>query len=342
MHQPVRKLLFKLSISLIILTILSTACGVSVSTTNTTGTEQVLQLTQIAIDQQLTEMAPEENSSDASGGSTGAYTLGEEFFNDDGGFSFRGISEFDLEILEGGYTVLSAPDASMDYGPLVTLDSEAYAGSSFEASFQKMLDSFTETYPIQFTEFTDIEVDGWDGKAADFTGTVEGQDVGGSLVYAVVDATDEFLMLGIAPSAQWENLYPVFIEMTFSVSFLNSPSTNIDTDTEAEPLCGNGICGDFEHPGNCPEDCGEPDYTGPLCGDGQCGDFENSGNCPEDCGEPDYTGPLCGDGQCGDFEHPGNCPEDCGEPEYTGPLCGDGQCGDFEHPGNCPEDCGNG
>lgn len=23
-----------------------------------------------------------------------------------------------------------------------------------------------------------------------------------------------------------------------------------------EPLCGNGVCGDFENPGNCPEDCG--------------------------------------------------------------------------------------
>jgi hypothetical protein len=100
-----------------------------------------------------------------------------------------------------------------------------------------------------------------------------------------------------------------------------------------EPLCGDGYCEDFEHPGNCPQDCDDDD--GPLCGDGYCGDFENPGNCPQDCGSDD--GPLCGDGYCGDFENSGNCPQDCDD--YDGPLCGDGYCGDFENPGNCPQDC---
>jgi hypothetical protein len=100
-----------------------------------------------------------------------------------------------------------------------------------------------------------------------------------------------------------------------------------------EPLCGDGYCGDFENPGNCPQDCGSSQE--PLCGDGYCGDFENPGNCPQDCDS--YDGPLCGDGYCGDFENPGNCPQDCDD--YDGPLCGDGYCGDFENPGNCPQDC---
>ena len=254
MQKEVRKYLFKFSISLIILTFFSTACGVTISSTNTAGTEQVLQLTQMAINQQLTEMAPEENTAVSTGSGTQSYSLGEEYFNNEGGFSFRRISEFDLEMLEGGYTMLSAPDASQDYGPLVTLDSEAYLGGSLEASFQEVLDTFTEAYPIQFTEITDIEIDGWDGKAADFSGTVEDQDVGGSLVYAVVNSADEFLMLGIAPIEQWADLYPVFIEMTLSVQFQDAPAT--ETETETEPLCGDGYCGDFENPGNCPQDCG--------------------------------------------------------------------------------------
>jgi hypothetical protein len=120
------------------------------------------------------------------------------------------------------------------------------------------------------------------------------------------------------------------------------------------PLCGNGVCGDFENPGNCPVDCGSGDD--PLCGDGFCGDFENGGNCPQDCSDFDfcgdavcaasernnvcvadcgYEGGLCGNGVCGDFENSGNCPADCG---YA-PDCGDGVCGEFESYDTCPLDC---
>ena len=66
-----------------------------------------------------------------------------------------------------------------------------------------------------------------------------------------------------------------------------------ETSRSDEPLCGDGYCGDFEHAGNCPQDCGSDD--GPLCGDGYCGDFENSGNCPQDCGS---TSSVCGDAYC--------------------------------------------
>lgn len=31
-----------------------------------------------------------------------------------------------------------------------------------------------------------------------------------------------------------------------------------------EPLCGNGVCGDFENPGNCPQDCGNASGQVPL------------------------------------------------------------------------------
>ncbi len=38
---------------------------------------------------------------------------------------------------------------------------------------------------------------------------------------------------------------------------LNVPGVDTLTiyNTNNEPLCGNGICGDYENPGNCPEDC---------------------------------------------------------------------------------------
>lgn len=105
-----------------------------------------------------------------------------------------------------------------------------------------------------------------------------------------------------------------------------------DCGSVTKPLCGNGVCGDFENPGNCPQDCGSE--SEPLCGNGVCGDFENAGNCPQDCAPNE---PLCGNGVCGDFENPGNCPQDCG----TGDLCGDGICEPYmETSSNCPQDCG--
>lgn len=97
--------------------------------------------------------------------------------------------------------------------------------------------------------------------------------------------------------------------------------------TGDEPLCGDGYCGDFEHAGNCPQDCGSANS---VCGDGYCDWDEDMYSCSADCG-------YCGDDYCGDFENAGNCPQDCGD--YDGPLCGDGYCGDFENPGNCPQDC---
>lgn len=41
---------------------------------------------------------------------------------------------------------------------------------------------------------------------------------------------------------------------------LNVPAVDTVTifNTNNEPLCGNGICGDYENPGNCPQDCANP------------------------------------------------------------------------------------
>ncbi len=41
---------------------------------------------------------------------------------------------------------------------------------------------------------------------------------------------------------------------------LNLPTVDTVTiyNVNNEPLCGNGVCGDYENPGNCPEDCANP------------------------------------------------------------------------------------
>jgi hypothetical protein len=41
---------------------------------------------------------------------------------------------------------------------------------------------------------------------------------------------------------------------------MNIPAVDTITifNTNNEPLCGNGICGNYENPGNCPQDCADP------------------------------------------------------------------------------------
>jgi hypothetical protein len=73
------------------------------------------------------------------------------------------------------------------------------------------------------------------------------------------------------------------------------------TADDREPLCGNGVCGDFENPGNCPQDC--QTYSA-LCGNGYCESGEDAINCGYDCG-------FCPDGYCTGFENQQNCPQDC-------------------------------
>ncbi len=223
------------------------------------------------------------------------------------------------------------PGASMSFGPLLSLDSEPGGNQSgVEQAFENVKSNLSESSPLDFSPSAEISIDGWNGLSADFTGVIEGQNVAGRALFVNAGSSLDFLAVAVAPAQDWASLSPLFQDVISSVTFTSISSV--------EPLCGDGSCGDFEHSGNCPQDCGQPEPE-PLCGDGYCGDFEHSGNCPQDCGQPEPE-PLCGDGYCGDFEHSGNCPQDCGQPEPE-PLCGDGYCGDFEHPGNCPQDCGN-
>jgi len=323
--------MFKNKFFVFIATLLLLSSCITISPADNEKEQQSMQLTQIAINQQLTQIASgEENQNDSdSVEDLEIYSLGSEHVNEEGGYSFRTISGFTLEEFEGGFIYMAPSDANTEYGPLVSMNTEKLDGSiSLYEAFSNVKNNLTGDSDLEAQSETDITVDGWPAISANLTGEIEGREVGGRIVYIHIASTQEFLMAGIAPVDIWHPLSQTFEDVLQSIVF--------DTSSDSEPLCGNGICGDFEHPGNCPQDCGSPDPE-PLCGDGFCGDFENSGNCPQDCGNPEPE-PLCGDGFCGDFEHSGNCPQDCGNPQPE-PLCGDGFCGDFEHAGNCPQDC---
>jgi hypothetical protein len=253
-------------------------------------------------------------------------SLGQEHRNEDGGFAFRTIPTYSVESYSGGSSYMEAPNADPDFGPMIVLEVQiADAGSTTDQDFEELKRELAEGTQLQYTNNREVTVGGLRGLATDLSGSADGEAIGGRIVLVKVKPTRIFIMLGAAPSAQWGELDPRFEAVLATITFFDIK--------EDEPLCGNGICGDFENPGNCPQDCSSSPE--PLCGNGICGDFENPGNCPQDCSSSPE--PLCGNGVCGDFENPGNCPQDCSSsPE---PLCGNGVCGDFENPGNCPQDC---
>ena len=228
-------------------TLMISGC-ITISTSASDTQDQSIQLTQNAIDQQLTQIAPGTAPDESSPSSSNGYIMGQQYTNNDGGFSFQSINGFNVEIMDGGFTVMSKPDANMSYGPLVTLNAEkGSSGDTLDQAFNNVKSNLSEPYPLNFAPAAAISVDGWSGLSADFSGVIEGQNVAGRVVYVNVGKTLEFLVMAVAPSDSWTNLDPAFQDVVNSVTFADL--------TPSEPLCGDGICGDFEHPGNCPQDC---------------------------------------------------------------------------------------
>ncbi len=312
--------LFKAGFLTVIFIVVSFACSFSPGTADVDATTQALQATQQAIDIQLTSVASgvteSPNNTVGQAGSLPTPTkepeisLGEEYRSEDGGFSFRSIQNYSVEILTGGYTTIMAPNADPFFGPVIELSTEEYdLEGNVDEPFEFLKQIYSEGNQINFVNEREITVNGKTGKAVDMSGIVNDKEIGGRIVVLMVSSTRDFEMVGGATSDQWNDLSPLFDAVLASVAFFDVEDN--------EPLCGNGVCGDFENSGNCPQDCGsssETDNVEPLCGNGVCGDFENPGNCPQDCGSSSETGsiePLCGNGICGDFENPGNCPQDC-------------------------------
>ena len=318
------------------LMIVSLACTVSTSSGNPEATALALEGTRMALAFQQTSIAMQNQQPTtiqptnvvATNMPAPDISLGEKYESIEGGFSFKKIPDYLVEEMDGGYVTLMAQNADPDYGPILVAYNDIFVpGMTIEEGLEDLTESFSEESELEFKNREQVIVDGAAGLSIDVNGKLGEEEVGGRFVLVKSSSTKVLILMGLAPASKWPDLEQKFDVFMESVRFLEQQAN--------EPLCGNGVCGDFENPGNCPQDCGSPNE--PLCGNGVCGDFENPGNCPQDCGSPNE--PLCGNGVCGDFENPGNCPQDCGSPNE--PLCGNGVCGDFENPGNCPQDCGS-
>jgi len=243
---------------IIIFIVVSFACSFSPNSSDVDVTVQALQITQQAIDLQLTSVASSnarspDNTNEQAGNlqkptEEPKILLGEEYRSEEGGFSFRRIQNYSVESLPGGYTTMLAPNADPFFGPSIELSTEEYdLEGNVDEPFEFLKQLYSEGNQINFFNEREITINGKTGKAVDLSGVINNEEIGGRIVVLKVSSTMDFEMVGGALSEQWNDLSPLFDSVLASVTFFG-PEGN-------EPLCGNGVCGDFENPGNCPQDC---------------------------------------------------------------------------------------
>ncbi len=200
--------------------------------------------------------------------------LGKEYKFAQGGFSFKRISGYIVEERDEGLLTMTAKDGDPECGPLLILFIKQFdSNTSLNKGFKDITDYYSNGFDFEFSEKEKIIAGGKNGLTADVTGEIDGEEITGRISFVEISSTRQFVLFGFSPKNRWLELAPFIDAVLDSVTILKEPAV--------KPLCGNGVCGEFENPGNCPQDCGYVEE--PLCGNGVCGDYENPGNCPQDC-----------------------------------------------------------
>ncbi|NSW52819.1 MAG: hypothetical protein HPY85_09965 [Anaerolineae bacterium] len=167
-------------------------------------------------------------------------SLGEEFRSDFGGFAFQQIPGYDTEEAFG-IVQMTAPGGDVQSGPgmLFTggLNTEKL---SFEDAIGNLKDS---TPDYVYEEPEEIEVDGEDGVALDFTGVYEGKDVVGRIVIVMIGDYHQFICMMVAPPDDWDEVQPLYHSVLDTVKFFEPDPDALDLgegesweEAEEEPL----------------------------------------------------------------------------------------------------------
>jgi hypothetical protein len=154
----------------------------------------------------------ESNSgSDASGD-----LLGEEFRSEGGGFSIKKVNDYNFDEVIG-IVNMTAPDADMETGPgLMAVGGISDTEMSNEDLLNKMRD---DSAGLEVGKAKKIKVAGVNGLQADISGTHNEQEIKGRVAVVMVEPTQQFSLLGLAPVERWKELEPIFKAVLDSVAF---------------------------------------------------------------------------------------------------------------------------
>lgn len=164
---------------------------------------------------------------------TPAVTLGDAYRSEAAGIAFNAIPDYDFEDDDGVVTML-APGANPDMGPTIVIFRDiGEEGLTLEQLFESIREDFSQgSSPAALSNQADITINGVPGITADITAIVDGQEMDGRLVVALVSPTQPFGMVGGAPQAQWDDFAPVFDAVLASVAFFEPAAAELNPPPE--------------------------------------------------------------------------------------------------------------
>ncbi len=141
---------------------------------------------------------------------SGAQPLGDAHRNEEGGFAFRAVPDYEVEH-DGDTSILLATDADARGPGLVLMGGEFWEG----VTPAELLEIFMEEAEIETGAATAITIGGVTGLSADQSG----DGIAGRIVALMPTGTQGFLMMGRAPLERWDELEPLFETVLASVEF---------------------------------------------------------------------------------------------------------------------------
>ena len=152
--------------------------------------------------------------------------LGDIQRNEEGGFAFRTVPNYSLE-LAGGMAEMLAPGASSETGPVISI--MAYETSP--TTNEEVIAQFQGDDSVKIGESVPVTVNSIPGLLVDLEANAGGVEMQGQVVVVMITPTRQFLMVAGAPKDQWQELQPIFAAVMDSVEFFepqaSTPSLGI-------------------------------------------------------------------------------------------------------------------
>jgi ligand-binding sensor domain-containing protein len=147
--------------------------------------------------------------------------LGDTNLVEDGGFSFRSIPGYLLEI-SGGMVSMLAPGADPDTGPVLQI--MGWKGDE-DRTNENLYDQLKDGSTLLVGPSAAITVAGIPGIIAEISGDNNGTPMQGKAALVMVDSRQQFMLMLGAPQSEWNAVSPYFDAVLASVEFfeLNIP-----------------------------------------------------------------------------------------------------------------------
>jgi hypothetical protein len=199
--------------------------------------------------------------------------MGDWLRSEEGGFAYFTIPGYNHAEMYG-FVNMHAPDATEATGPLVIMSAEQVEEDvRSEDFFEASRDDMMEEEGIKVINKRTMQVNGEPGFVGDITGSYEGTPIGGRLTTVVVKGKHQFMMAGVAPKDDWEDLLPYYEAIQATIVFFppseSDASSDFDMDIEQFAYMAEASS-QYSDPGwGAQQAVGEPDVF-------ECGDNQNA------------------------------------------------------------------